>query len=58
MLTLVARGTGNKIIAKDLRISEATVKTLLLHIFAKLGVDDRTAAVTVAMERGVLRLPR
>jgi DNA-binding NarL/FixJ family response regulator len=56
VLTLVARGTGNKIIAKDLRISEATVKTHLLHIFAKLGVDDRTAAVTVAMERGVLRL--
>jgi DNA-binding NarL/FixJ family response regulator len=48
--------TGNKIIAKDLRISEATVKTHLLHIFAKLGVDDRTAAVTVAMERGMLRL--
>jgi DNA-binding NarL/FixJ family response regulator len=58
VLTLVARGTGNKIIAKDLRISEATVKTHLLHIFAKLGVDDRTAAVTVAMERGVLRLPK
>lgn len=56
VLTLVARGTGNKIIAKDLRISEATVKTHLLHIFAKLGVDDRTAAVTVAMERGMLRL--
>lgn len=56
VLALVARGTGNKIIAKDLRISEATVKTHLLHIFEKLGVDDRTAAVTVAMERGMLRL--
>ena len=56
VLTLVARGTINKIIARDLRISEATVKTHLLHIFAKLGVDDRTAAVTVALERGVLRL--
>ena len=52
----MARGTINKIIARDLRISEATVKTHLLHIFAKLGVDDRTAAVTVALERGVLRL--
>jgi len=56
VLALVARGVSNKIIAKDLRISEATVKTHLIHIFAKLGVDDRTAAVTVAMERGVLRL--
>jgi DNA-binding NarL/FixJ family response regulator len=56
VLTLVARGTINKIIARDLRISEATVKTHLLHIFAKLGVDDRTAAVTVALERGILRL--
>jgi DNA-binding NarL/FixJ family response regulator len=58
VLTLVARGTGNKIIAKELRISEATVKTHLLHIFEKLGVDDRTAAVTVAMERGMLRLAK
>lgn len=58
MLTLVARGTSNKIIGKDLRISEATVKTHLLHIFAKLGVDDRTAAVTAAMERGILRLDK
>jgi len=49
VLALVARGVSNKIIAKDLRISEATVKTHLLHIFAKLGVDDRTAAVTAAM---------
>jgi DNA-binding NarL/FixJ family response regulator len=58
VLTLVARGVSNKIIAKDLRISEATVKTHLLHIFAKLGVDDRTAAVPAAMEKGVLRLTK
>jgi DNA-binding NarL/FixJ family response regulator len=58
VLTLVARGVSNKIIGKDLRISEATVKTHLLHIFAKLGVDDRTAAVTAAMERGMLRLTK
>jgi DNA-binding NarL/FixJ family response regulator len=56
VLTRVARGTINKVIARDLRISEATVKTHLLHIFAKLGVDDRTAAVTAALERGILRL--
>jgi ATP/maltotriose-dependent transcriptional regulator MalT len=58
VLALVARGISNKIIAKDLRISEATVKTHLLHIFAKLGVDDRTAAVAAAMEKGVLRLAK
>lgn len=58
VLTLVARGISNKIIGKDLRISEATVKTHLLHIFAKLGVDDRTAAATAAIERGILRLEK
>jgi ATP/maltotriose-dependent transcriptional regulator MalT len=36
-------------------ISEATVKTHLLHMFEKLGVSDRTAAVTIAIERGLLR---
>lgn len=58
VLTLVARGISNKIIGKDLRISEATVKTHLIHIFAKLGVDDRTAAVTAAIEKGILRLEK
>lgn len=58
VLTLVGRGVSNKLIGKELRISEATVKTHLIHIFAKLGVDDRTAAVTVAMERGMLRLEK
>ena len=56
VLALVARGTSNKLIARDLRISETTVKTHLLHIFTKLGVDDRTAAVTEALRRGVLRI--
>ena len=40
----------------ELRIGETTVKTHLLHIFDKLGVDDRTAAVTVALQRGLLSL--
>jgi DNA-binding NarL/FixJ family response regulator len=53
---MVARGAINKHVARDLRISEATVKTHLLHIFAKLDVDDRTAAVTAALERGIIRL--
>lgn len=56
VLSLVAKGFSNKEIARQLKISEATVKTHLLHAFGKLGVDDRTAAVTVALERGILRL--
>jgi DNA-binding NarL/FixJ family response regulator len=56
VLMLVARGTSNKLIGRDLEIGETTVKTHLLHIFAKLGVDDRTAAVTTAVERGIIRL--
>jgi DNA-binding NarL/FixJ family response regulator len=56
VLMLVAKGTSNKLIARELEIGETTVKTHLLHIFAKLGVDDRTAAVTTAVERGVIRL--
>ncbi|GAA4080034.1 response regulator [Nonomuraea soli] len=56
VLGAVARGLSNKAIAAHLCISEATVKTHLLHVFAKLGVDDRTAAVTVAASRGIIRL--
>ena len=56
VLMLVAKGTSNKLIARDLEIGETTVKTHLLHIFSKLGVDDRTAAVTTAVERGIIRL--
>ncbi|MCZ6461614.1 MAG: response regulator transcription factor [Actinobacteria bacterium] len=56
VLTQVADGNSNKEIAGKLYISEATVKTHLVHIFGKLGVDDRTAAVTVALERGIIRL--
>ena len=56
VLMLVARGTSNKLIARELEIGETTVKTHLLHIFAKLGVDDRTAAVTTAVERGIIRI--
>jgi len=58
VLSLVADGSPNKEIARTLFISETTVKTHLAHIFTKLGVDDRTAAVTVALDRGVIRLKR
>ncbi|MHC5260694.1 response regulator [Streptomyces sp. UC4497] len=54
VLTAVADGLSNPDIAKRLVIGEATVKTHLLRIFAKLDVSDRTRAVVVAMERGVL----
>ena len=58
VLTLVARGTNNRGVGRQLHISEATVKSHLNHIFDKLGVDDRTAAVTTALDRGILRLER
>lgn len=56
VLELVAEGASNKEIARQLHISKATVKTHLVHIFDKLGVSDRTAAVTTALKRGILRL--
>jgi DNA-binding NarL/FixJ family response regulator len=56
VLALVAKGANNREVAGQLFITEATVKTHLLHIFSKLGVTDRTAAVTTALERGILRL--
>ncbi|HWJ51828.1 MAG TPA: response regulator transcription factor [Propionibacteriaceae bacterium] len=58
VLTLVARGLTNRAIGRHLALSEATVKTHLVHVFAKLGVADRTAAVTAALDRGLIRLPR
>jgi DNA-binding NarL/FixJ family response regulator len=57
VVRLVARGASNREIARDLTISEATVKTHLIKIFEKLGVADRTSAVTTAMERGLIELP-
>jgi DNA-binding NarL/FixJ family response regulator len=56
ILELVAKGLSNKEIGERLYISEATVKTHLLHVFSKLGVSDRTQAVTEAVGRGIVRL--
>ena len=56
VLTWVAKGSSNKEIARSLHISEATVKSHLLHIFSKLGVNDRTQAVTLAMQKGIIEL--
>ncbi|MGY1680825.1 response regulator [Geodermatophilus sp. SYSU D01176] len=57
VLAGVARGLTNAEIGRELFIGEATVKTHLLRVFAKLGVDDRTRAVMVAVERGLLPPP-
>ena len=54
VLRLVGRGLSNAEIGRELFIGEATVKTHLLRAFGKLGVSDRTAAVTTAMRLGVL----
>ncbi|MER6504371.1 response regulator transcription factor [Streptomyces sp. NPDC001455] len=54
VLVLVAKGTSNRAIAAELFISEATVKTHLTHVFAKLGAKDRAAAVAIGYDRGIL----
>ena len=54
VLGQVAKGQTNADIGRQLHISEATVKTHLLRAFQKLGVSDRTAAVTTAMSLGLL----
>lgn len=57
VLALIAQGLNNREAAAKLFISEATVKTHLVHIYTKLQVNDRAAAVAAAYERGLL-LPR
>lgn len=56
ILTLVAAGQANKVVARELSVSEQTVKAHLRTIFQKLGVSDRTQAVTTALRRGIIRL--
>ena len=55
VLTLVARGLSNRQIGESLFLSEATVKTHLAHVYAKLGVRDRVQAVVLAYETGLVR---
>lgn len=56
VLRLMARGAANKEIAASLSISESTVKTHVANIFQKLEVNDRTEAVTQALQRGIIKL--
>ncbi|MBK9600820.1 MAG: response regulator transcription factor [Anaerolineales bacterium] len=56
VLSLAARGDSNKEIAAKLHITEATVKSHFVHIFNKLNVTNRTAAVTMALEKKMIRL--
>jgi DNA-binding NarL/FixJ family response regulator len=57
VLSLIARGHSNKEIGSDLGIAEDTVKMHVKNVLAKLDVNDRTEAVTIALQRGILHLP-
>ena len=57
VLALVARGKSNKEIGRELTIAEDTVKMHVRNLLGKLGVTDRTEAVTVALQRGIIHLP-
>jgi DNA-binding NarL/FixJ family response regulator len=56
VLQLAAKGFKNREIARSIGRAEATVKVHLKHAMAKLGVDDRTEAVTRALQRGIIHL--
>jgi len=56
VLRLIAAGNGNKQIADELSISEATVKSRVTNILSKLGANDRTHAVTIGLKRGIIEL--
>lgn len=55
ILELLSRGLGNKEMARELFVSEATVKSHLSHVYTKLGVDTRAGAVAAALERRIIR---
>jgi DNA-binding NarL/FixJ family response regulator len=56
VLTLMAKGSGNKLIASTMNIGESTVKTHIQNIFHKLGVNGRTEAVTEAIKKNIITL--
>lgn len=57
ILRMIASGSANKVIADQLQIGEATVKSHVTSILSKLGANDRTHAVTIALRRGIIDLP-
>ena len=56
VLSLIAKGKANKEVATELSLSESTVKTHVSNIFSKLGVNDRTGAVTTAIQKGIIKI--
>jgi DNA-binding NarL/FixJ family response regulator len=56
VLTYMAKGLSNKQIGAILSVAEATIKVHVLHIFQKLEVADRTEAVTIGIQRGIIHL--
>lgn len=56
VLRLIAGGNANKVIADQLSITEETVKSHVTNILSKLGANDRTHAVTIALKRGIIEL--
>ena len=54
VLRLLATGATNREIARELFVTEATVKSHLVHVFTKLGVDSRSRAVHLAQQRGLI----
>ena len=56
VLRLIAAGNSNKIIADQLSVGEATVKSHVTNILSKLGANDRTHAVTIGLKRGIIEL--
>ena len=56
VLSKVAAGNGNKVVAQLLNVSEETVKAHMKSILSKLGANDRTHAVTIALKRGIIQL--
>ena len=56
VLRLIAAGNSNKLIADQLSIGEATVKSHVTNILSKLGANDRSHAITIALKRGIIEL--
>ena len=56
VLREVAAGNGNKMVAKLLNVSEETIKAHMKNILSKLGANDRTHAVTIALKRGIIEI--